>query len=192
MSVIYGVGTPSKIRRAGTEYIDTQTGIRYNQNDIPSGNNWTRMDDSSSSSGSVATGFPGVLYYISKEFSHADLLAATTPILIGQIPTDENGGFLISSVSLLYSGTSMSASSSLVSVYNSTDEEIAFFIGSNVFISNNPLDLKSATLVNPAYNLTTSGNMDLYFGYYISQFNPAPTGGDSTSWAKIIITYSAF
>lgn len=191
MSVIYGVGVPSKIRRAGTEYVDMQSGIRYNQNTVPKGNNWTLIDDGTSSSSSVATGFPGVLYYITKEFNHNDLLSAT-PILIGQIPTDESGGFFISSVSLLYSGTSINAASSIISVWDSVNQEteIARFISENVFTSHDPLDLKTGAIMSLSYNLTTSGNMNLYLGYYSG--SPAPSGGDDTSWAKIIITYLAF
>lgn len=186
MKKIFGVGIPQKIKPAGTEYIDTRTGIRYNQNFFPSGNSWTRMDDSSPSSSS-SDGFSGVLYYITKELNQTDILSSyATPVLIGNIPTDDNGAVLIQSVSLIYSGTSINSNlSSAVGLVNSQDEIIAYFIPYMVFNSTSPLDMKTGSLSGKIKQNLNSGGINLY----LKCFSQPPTGGDNTSYAKIFITY---
>lgn len=54
--MIYGVGTPSKIRQAGTMYTDKRTGIIYIQNASPSGNAWSPLDNDVTDD---STGGPG-------------------------------------------------------------------------------------------------------------------------------------
>lgn len=196
MKIIYGIGAPNKIRRSGTEYIDKQTGKRYNQNTYPQGNSWTPIDDDSTDDGGGGTnGVPGVLYYISKELTFSDITTAnatSTPILLGEIPSNSDGLFRLCDISILYSGTSINTTSAIIRVVTSTGAFITEFL-TNVFTSNSPIDLKSSYFrsANGGSPAIESGLTDVNTELYLQIANTI-SGGDSSSWAKVYITYLAF
>ncbi len=52
MKPIYGQGVPSKIKKAGSEYLDIQTGKRYMQTQLPFGSSWSLIGSATSSDSS--------------------------------------------------------------------------------------------------------------------------------------------
>ncbi len=102
--MIYGVGTPSKIRQAGTMYTDKRTGIIYIQNASPSGNAWSPLDNDVTDD---STGGPGGF------FTGGTVVGATN-----FISTISSGG------TNLYSIFALSAHTHFISDVNSLQDEL--------------------------------------------------------------------
>lgn len=59
--MITGIGAPSKIKPCGQQYMDLQSGLKYNQSKCPSGNIWNLIDTNSSNDNSTPPSTPSNL-----------------------------------------------------------------------------------------------------------------------------------
>lgn len=192
---IFGPGIPSKIKPAGTEYVDTKSGIRYNQNKAPQGNQWTPMDDDvSNDSGGGLISYPsGVLYYIEKELNQTELLGLNqndTPILLGSVPSNtEYLTYHLTDVFFLFSGTTVT-SSGRIDIVSDDYNTLLFIAAKSIFTSDfvSTINIKNSDRLNQAQLKILSTNPT---NIYI-QSTGTMGGGSSDSWAKIVVLFTCY
>ena len=142
--MIYGIGTPSKIRQAGTMYTDKRTGTVYIQNASPSGNEWSAIDNNvadDSTGGSGGT------------FSGGTVTNATN-----FLSTISSGGTNIGNIFVAKAGDRMTGTLNAPALSGTTTSATNFISGSTN-VSNLFARLSHTHAINDVSNLQTELNL---------------------------------
>lgn len=88
MAQIYGVGAPSKIKKAGVTYQDIQTGTIYKQNKVPFGNEWSAADSNTSDDSNSSTSLTHLKVY-SKQYLVDPGTLFSFPVSLENLTTED-------------------------------------------------------------------------------------------------------
>lgn len=141
--MIYGIGTPSKIRQAGTMYTDKRTGTVYIQNASPSGNEWSAIDNNIADD---STGPSGT-------FSGGTVSNATN-----FLSTISSGGTNLGNLFVARAGDRMTGTLNAPALSGTTTSATNFISGSTN-ISNLFARLSHTHTINEVTNLQTELNL---------------------------------
>ncbi len=187
MAIIYGVGEPNQICESGVEYIDLNSGKRYNQTEFPKGNYWLLMGVSTESSGNSGRVFESKICYLEREMFESEISDILVRKTLWTLPAVDGFFYVIKNIKVFFTGTDMVSTGDQVIIELSNGVLNSDFVQlGNSAISTNQFDTKIFNLISVSKIM-----FDSSAGLTISIIgeNSAPSGGDVTSKASFALTY---
>ncbi len=189
MATIYGVGEPNQICESGVEYIDLNSGKRYNQTEFPKGSSWLLMGVSLESSGNTNTGrvFESKMCYLEREMFESEISDILVRKTLWTLPPVDGFFYVIKNIKTFFTGTDMVFTNNTVAI------EASNGILSNQFTQFGDAAISVKQFDTKIFILNSSSKImfDSSAGVTISIIgeNAAPSKGDGTSKASFALTY---